>query len=134
MNLFYSMKQRNYLILPTQRIKFRYYANGQLCINLFVLVVVLLILAKRSALYGKGQKNMPTKVIIKNKVPFMNTCWHGNITTISLIYLMLIIIPSTTTSLIIVKLEITQLLLINQITGTFYFSWKHTWLKRIDHP
>ena len=39
-----------------------------------------------------------------------------------LLTIMLIIIPSTLTSLISAKLEITQLLLIKQITGTFYFS------------
>ena len=36
---------------------------------------VLPILEKQSALYENGQKNMPTKMIIKkNKAPFMNTC------------------------------------------------------------
>ena len=39
-----------------------------------------------------------------------------------LLTIMLKIIPSTLTSLISAKLEITQLLLIKQITGTFYFS------------
>ena len=43
--------------------------------KLFVLVAVRLTLEKLSALYGKGQKNMPTKIMIrKNKAPFMNTC------------------------------------------------------------
>ena len=63
----------------------------------------------------------------------MNACWQVNITTILLIYLMLIIIPSTLASLISAKLEITQLLSIKQVTETFYFSRKHTWLKHIDH-
>ena len=43
-------------------------------------------------------------------------------------------IPSTWTSSISAKLEITQLFLIKQITGTFYFSRKHIWLKHVDHP
>ena len=101
--------------------------NRQQFINSFVLVVVLLILEKQRDLCGKEQKNMPTKIIIrKNKLPFMNTCGHVNIAIILLTYLMLIIIPSTLTSLLSAKLEITQLVLIKQITGTFYFSRKHT--------
>ena len=101
--------------------------NRQQFINSFVLVVVLLILEKQRDLCGKEQKNMPTKIIIrKNKLPFMSTCGHVNITIILLTYLMLIIIPSTLTSLLSAKLEITQLVLIKQITGTFYFSRKHT--------
>ena len=75
----------------------------------------------------------------KNKAPertmlFRNTYWHVNITIILLIYLILIMIPSTWTSSISAKLEITQLFLIKQITGTFYFSRKHIWLKHVDHP
>ena len=64
--------------------------------SLFVLVAVLLILEKQSAHYGKGQKNVPTKIIIrKSKAPFMSTCWYVNIIIISLIYLILVTIPST---------------------------------------
>ena len=44
-------------------------------INLFDLVVVLLLLEKQTALCGKGQKNMPIKIKIRNnKAPFMNNC------------------------------------------------------------
>ena len=66
-------------------------------------------IGKQSALYGtEGQKNMATKIIIRK-----NNIWESSISA---------------------KLEITQLLLTKQITGTFYFSRKHTWLKHIYHP
>ena len=41
---------------------------------------------------------------------------------------------TTWISLINAKSKITQLLLIKQITGTFYFSRKHIWIKHKDPP
>ena len=130
--MFCNIKQIYYLILLTQKNKISLLSQSSFVCN-FVLVVVLFTLEKQRALYQKGQKNMPRKIIIrKNKVLFMNTCWHVNITTISLIYLLVIVgnYPSTWTSSISAKLEIAQLSLIKQITRTFYFSRKHTWLKQ----
>ena len=70
-----------YLILRTQKINF---VTKPIVSSLFDLVAVLLILEKHSALYWKGQKNMPKEIIIrKNKAPFMNTCWHVDITIMS---------------------------------------------------
>ena len=74
------MKQLNHLILPIQKINVDITLLSQS--SVVYKFVVLLILKKQSALNDEGQKNMPTKIMIKiDKVPFMNTCWHVDITT-----------------------------------------------------
>ena len=102
--LYKNFKNENRIkfVLQYQTTKLPYFTNtndkisllNQSSVVLFSLVIVLFILEKQSALYWKGQKNMPTKIIIrKNKAPSMNTCRVLDITTITLIYLMLIMIP-----------------------------------------
>ena len=71
-----NMKLLNHLILPT---KSSYITNSKYKISLLSQLSVVYKFVcpgcKNSALCGKGQKNMPAKVIIrKNKEPFMNTC------------------------------------------------------------